>query len=64
VGVDFDDFFNGGGFEEDGGYAFFDAEDYAFGGADTDGGGSELDVRGVYSIREYFDCFDCIFDLE
>jgi hypothetical protein len=30
VAVYFYDFFDGGGFEESGGYALFDAEDYAF----------------------------------
>lgn len=30
VSVDLDDFLDGGGFEEGGGYALFDAEDYAF----------------------------------
>ena len=34
VAVDFDDFFDRGGFEEGGGNAFFDAEDYAGGGGD------------------------------
>jgi hypothetical protein len=28
--VDFDDLFDGGGFEKSGCYSFFDAEDYAF----------------------------------
>ncbi len=32
VGVDFDDFFDGGGFEEGGGDALFDAEEDAMGG--------------------------------
>lgn len=34
VSVDFDDFFNGGGFEEGGGDAFFYAEDHAGAGSD------------------------------
>ncbi len=34
MGVYFDDFFDGGGFEEGGGYALFDAEEDAMGGGD------------------------------
>lgn len=44
MGVDFDDFFNGGGFEEDGGDAFLDTENDTFGSADADGSGAELAV--------------------
>lgn len=32
VGVDFDDLFNGGGFEEGGGDALFNTEEYTMGG--------------------------------
>jgi len=42
VGVDFDDFFDGGGFKEDGGDAFFDTEDNAFSSTDAYGGGTKL----------------------
>jgi len=38
VAVDLDDLLDGGGLEEGGGYALFDAEDDAFGGGDADGG--------------------------
>jgi hypothetical protein len=71
VRVDFDDFFNGRGFEEDGRDALFDAQDDAFGGTDADCGGAELVVsgngngNGGLGIQErYFDCFDGVFDLE
>lgn len=36
VAVDFDDFFDGGGFEEGRGDALFDAEDYTGGGGDLE----------------------------
>jgi hypothetical protein len=42
MGVDFDDFFDRGRFEQNGGDAFFDAQDNTFGGADADCGGAEL----------------------
>lgn len=52
VVVDFDDFFDGGGFEEGGGDVFFDVEDDVGGGGDVDGGWVE------------FDCFEGVFYLE
>lgn len=67
MGVDFDDFFDGRGFEEDGGDAFFDAEDDSFGSADAYGGGTELHfVRERWNFKgdSDFDCFNGIFDLE
>ena len=42
VGVDFDDFFDGGRFKKDGSDPFFDAEDNAFRGADAYGSGAKL----------------------
>lgn len=47
VAVDFHDFFDGAGFKEGGLDAFLDCEDDAFGGADTDGGRTELRGREV-----------------
>lgn len=52
MAVDFDNLFDGGGLEEGGGDALFDAEDYAAAGGDADGGRTELD------------CFERVFDLE
>jgi len=52
VAVDFDDLLDGGGLEEGGGHALFDAEDDAAAGGDANGGGAELD------------CFERVFDLE
>ncbi len=49
VGVDFDDFFDGGGFEEGGGDAFFDAEEDAVGGCYL---WISYMVRDVGSIRD------------
>ena len=40
--INFDDFFNGRGLEEDGGDSFFDTQDDTFGGTDADCGGTEL----------------------
>lgn len=50
--VDFDYLFDGGGLEEGGGDALFDAEDDAAAGGDADGRAAELD------------CFERVFDLE
>lgn len=51
--VDFDNFFDGGGFEESGGYVFFDVEDDVFGSSDVDGGGVEFDgFKGVFDLEE------------
>lgn len=53
VAVDFDNLFDGGGFEESGGYALLDAEDDALGSSDADGGGAELDgLKGVFDLEE------------
>lgn len=52
MAVDFDNLFDGGGLEEGGGDALFDAEDNAAAGGDADGGAAELD------------CFERVFDLE
>jgi hypothetical protein len=44
--------FNGAGFEEGGGYAFLDAEDYAFRGGDLDGKVLERGLLGRVEVRE------------
>ena len=53
VPVYFDDFLDGGGFQEGGGDAFLYPEDYARGGADPDCGAAEFDgFEGVFYLEE------------
>lgn len=53
VAVYLDDLFDGGGFEEGGGHALFDAEDHAFGCGHADCGTAQLDgFEGVFDLEE------------
>lgn len=53
VAVDLDDLFDGGGLEESGGDALFDAQDDATASGYADGGRAELDCfKGVFYLEE------------
>jgi hypothetical protein len=59
--VDFHDFLNGRGFDKGGWDSFFNGKDGAFGGGDSDCGGSEL--LSAKSVEwTYFDGFHCVLD--
>lgn len=53
VTVDFDDLLDRGGFEERGGHALLDAEDYALRSGDANGGAAKFDgFEGVFDLEE------------